>query len=105
MTAVCDFCATPDPEWMYPSDDFTSPKWGLGYTGGWAACTDCSRLIEDDETVKLIERSMQLSQNIRTFEAAFGPMSKAERRTIYDETSSLFRRFRLNRRGPRRPFG
>lgn len=50
---ICDFCADIGPKWSYGCEDFLLPEipspWGPGCwasTGGFAACEDCSRLID-----------------------------------------------------------
>jgi len=45
----CDFCSGPGPRWVYPCGDFviTVPNDDdRGYTGGWAACSECHDDIE-----------------------------------------------------------
>jgi hypothetical protein len=51
VTLVCDFCATPDPRWIFPARDFltgtVSADGEHGSYGGWAACDDCKAVVEE----------------------------------------------------------
>ena len=63
--ALCDFCAGPDPLWIYPAVDFplhlvTAPT---GSTlevshGGWTACAPCAQDIELDNHDALAARAI-----------------------------------------------
>jgi hypothetical protein len=62
--AECDFCFEPDG-WRYPATDFIL-DYGLGTlqqsVAGWAACNDCSELIEANDMDGLITRCVSIGQ-------------------------------------------
>lgn len=49
--SVCDFCAAPEPTWMFPARDFDTgfdtPDDSYISMGGWAACDDCKAAAEE----------------------------------------------------------
>lgn len=61
MSAICDFCSSPDVQWSYPARDFEVTGIPLarraGSSGGWAACPVCHVLIERGDRVRLAHRS------------------------------------------------
>ena len=77
----CDFCAAPDPVWLYPARTFPAYQVSgatTDYTGesegAWLACADCRTFIERGSTnpvdrerfarrcATILGRSLQLSQ-------------------------------------------
>lgn len=48
---VCDFCAAPEPVWLFPAGDFltgTANEDGVhASVGAFAACEDCRALVEE----------------------------------------------------------
>jgi hypothetical protein len=56
-TVICDFCSSPRPRWSYPCPDFTVQ--GYGSEGDWAACDECSLLVEADDREALALRSAE----------------------------------------------
>ena len=69
--AICDFCSSPEVFQVYMAEDFTAvelvapdgnPVY-LNSTGGWAACCQCAKLVEDEKWGELRERCF------RTFKA------------------------------------
>ena len=62
--AECDFCSEPDG-WRYPATDFIL-DYGLGTlhqsVSGWAACNDCSELIETNDMDGLLARCIRMGQ-------------------------------------------
>lgn len=98
---ICDFCSSSDVRWIYPADSFEI-RMKHEITGGlfegrseldWTACDECSRLIEENEWVKLTERSAD------RFDLEDLPESivKATKKFL----AIVHREFRLHRRGER----
>lgn len=82
--AICDFCSSREVFQVYMAEDFTavelaapdgSPVY-LNSTGGWAACRQCSKLVEAEQWDELVERCL------RTFKASLPPFGCL---TIEDE--------------------
>ena len=64
---ICDFCSDPAVVKSYACGDYVisdswspdgQPKVDLGSKGGWAACRECARLIDEGEQAALMERSL-----------------------------------------------
>lgn len=75
--AICDFCGSVDPIKQYPARSFlcfgTNPP--ILSPGAWAACVPCSRLIDAEAHLELLERA------IRRIGLALGrPLTDDERR-------------------------
>ena len=62
MKPVCDFCLSTSVKWRYPADSFIVPMFNFRSVGDWATCGKCSELIENNNTLGLEERSLELSQ-------------------------------------------
>lgn len=63
--AVCDFCSRPNPVWAYDCAEFSRPPLLPGmpstvFSGGWAACHECSALIENANKRELLDRSISI---------------------------------------------
>lgn len=64
ITPTCDFCASPNPSWAFPCEDFViavipgGPS--QGFKGEWAACDTCKGLIEDGDKDGLAQRAFAL---------------------------------------------
>lgn len=70
---LCDFCAGPDPVWIYPAADFplhliTAPTGSALEVsrGGWTACAPCGEHIELDSHDALAARAMTQVAKILT---------------------------------------
>jgi len=98
VAGKCDFCSAPDPEWIYPTHDFAMDAVGWGSRGAWAACEECSALIEAQEYPRLRQRGMAINGNI---EALPDEMVKM----LAGAVDQLHAKFRQERKGPRRAFG
>jgi hypothetical protein len=62
---VCDFCSEPGATHAYPCRDFKAVALGGGVEhwskADWAACDECSALIEDGDVETLTYRSVDLA--------------------------------------------
>jgi len=108
VSARCDFCSANDPEWFYPAGDFEVAEHAWGSSGGWAACADCSDLLEKRLNERLVRERMMVGALAGAMMDAGVPgmrLTKSERRYVEDQTWRLFNRFLTSRRGPRRLFG
>jgi len=56
-TPQCDFCAYPDPKWIYASDRTTAGE--LRQCLRWLACDDCHALITANNWGDLAKRSVK----------------------------------------------
>ncbi len=68
---ICDFCSSPDVRWRYPARDHDC--WAVlsldeennlesktaRSVGAWAACEECSKLIEAGDKAGLLRRSVE----------------------------------------------
>jgi len=106
MSAKCDFCSRPDPEWFYPADTFDMVQMGWGSTGGWTACEECSDLIEAGDNVKVVRgRMMDAPLKEALAEVPGLRLTRSERAEVEHHTWALFNKFLNSRRGARRAFG
>ncbi len=107
--ALCDFCAGPDPMWIYPAADFplhliTAPTGSALEIsrGGWTACAPCSQDIELDSHDALADRAIAQVAKILTALHAGGTLTVGDLaayiRTNHDN-------FRDHRTGARSGFG
>lgn len=93
--SVCDFCSSSRVRWAYPADDFpfamtTDGEHGCGSKGPWAACDECSALIERGDYPALRMRSL----------ATMNPTG--EENPILDVMLGMLHgKFRASRTGPR----
>jgi|SRR5215467_11928416 len=67
---LCDFCGEPDPEWDYPTDQFTmnmavldddndiTSSTTFNYDPDWLACNTCANFIEESKWAALANRSI-----------------------------------------------
>jgi hypothetical protein len=59
---VCDFCMGSGVRWRYQAKTFALVSSGLEFgfesDSGWAACDECSSLIECDDWDSIIKRAM-----------------------------------------------
>lgn len=105
---VCDFCLGPDPSWEYPAAPMPikgAPAWGQT-DDEWAACDECSRLIDQSSIGALVERCVHRHRELWPdgmpsadgSEVRHPPLPIARRK--FREN---FLRFLDARRGPRRP--
>ena len=97
---VCDFCSEPHPNWIYPADNFVVHKYEWGSDAGWAACEECSQLIEEEHYESLLQERM-MSIAIREFGPLWQTLNKSERRRVEDDTRRLLNKFRHARKGAR----
>lgn len=98
----CDFCSARSPGWRYPARDV-----GLGSIiygpeiyrpvslGGWAACTDCSELIEDGNWPALARHTLR-SLNLDLSHAGAGMRVR-----LLAQFHAAHECFRKARTGPR----
>jgi hypothetical protein len=56
-SVICDFCSSPAPRWSYPCPSFEVQ--GYGSEGDWAACEECSVLVEAGDREGLALRSAE----------------------------------------------
>lgn len=106
MTAKCDFCSQADPEWVYPALPFDMKEEDWGSRGGWAACEDCSALIERGAQRQLAQKSLNSTPAIAQVAAVLGhTLTRDERRALRAKVEALHARFYRSRLGPRRAFG
>lgn len=95
--AKCDFCSAFAAVWNYPCASFDLPLWDSGSVADWAACADCSALIEAGDDQSLFKRAVE----------TFYPTSAASQMSVGDLLSvSCFIRdmheaFRAHRTGVR----
>lgn len=56
----CDFCSEEHAAKVYPCETFIWEREMITHQslGGWAACAECSRLIDANEWDALVERSI-----------------------------------------------
>lgn len=88
----CDFCNR-IPQWEYPAKNFHMPNpTGQVYQsdGAWASCDGCAALIETNNYPALVQRYLK----------ARPPVVGA---VMHPWVAALFREFKANRIGPRRP--
>lgn len=93
---ICDFCSSPEPAWRYPAASFVVK--GLGphaSDGDWAACDQCSALIEDADLRRLILRAA-IAANRRSGGVLRTSMARKSLQRIYAQ----FFRSRLGERRP-----
>lgn len=101
MTARCDFCSAPDPEWIYPSNNFALPVPGpqdWGSSGAWAACEVCSTLIEAGKYRRLTRRALTRTGQLQA-------LPRDMQQAVLASADQLHARFQRERKGPRRAFG
>jgi hypothetical protein len=58
----CDFCAAQPIQWFYPCHNFRWQQRNIfasGATGLWAACRECSELVDSQRWSSLTERSLR----------------------------------------------
>jgi hypothetical protein len=58
----CDFCAAQPIQWLYPCRNFRWQQRNIfasGATGFWAACRECSELVDSERWSSLTERSLR----------------------------------------------
>jgi hypothetical protein len=58
----CDFCAAQPIQWLYPCRNFSWQQRNIfasGATGFWAACRECSELVDSQQWNSLTERSLR----------------------------------------------
>lgn len=55
---VCDLCGDAYPCWDYECPDFSIEHVDFGSWGDWAACQECSELIEKDDYEGLLQRAL-----------------------------------------------
>jgi hypothetical protein len=58
----CDFCAAQPILWLYACRNFSWQQrniFGGGATGFWAACRECSELVDSERWSTLTERSLR----------------------------------------------
>jgi len=99
----CDFCSDPQPAWIYPAESFTVNKVNWGSEDDWAACEECSQLIEDGKHETVVKERMLATAAVGVNGALWNLFNKEERREVEVETRRLYDKFRRARRGPRRP--
>lgn len=58
---VCDYCGDLGPCWDYDCHQFDIEEIGFGSLGEWAACSQCSELIEAGDYDGLLERTVSAS--------------------------------------------
>jgi hypothetical protein len=87
----CDFCSSTEIKWRYPAKSFTIGEYGS--LGDWAACEECSRLIEMNAHDDLARRTLQASGHFTEYKV-FKPL-----------VVKLHKEFRKNRTGHRQPDG
>lgn len=105
MSGICDFCSRPDPDWIYSAYDFEMRPAGWGSAGAWAACNECSALIEQDDHEALLDRVPMLAQ-LRIGSPALSEVLGPEAAVfVRDQARELHDKFRRERKGPRRAFG
>lgn len=106
----CDFCAWGDPIWKYPCKDFQSEEIKVQGPQGhntfvsldsykeWAACDDCSNLIEQEDLTSLAARSFKSA--IPDEPTRLSANQKAKLMNWIRDTHLQFMK---NRTGPRLP--
>ena len=91
---ICDLCSQPSVRWSYPARDFIDiAAVGLLISesvGGWAACEECHRLIEEGDHAALLERS------VANFVALYGVLPP----TLADDIRRIHDQFFAHRCGP-----
>jgi len=98
----CDFCSAAHPTWVYPARSFEIADHGWGSDGAWAACEDCSLLIEKEDYKQLVNRRMVPNGITHAFaDIGMHHLSKRELREIEIQTERLFNKFRRARKGTR----
>lgn len=88
---MCDFCGKQEVSWIYPAEDFSIDHMNWASEGGWAACGDCSELIEDGEYKGLIDRAM----------VSHGGAPNVIKVALREHLAELHEMFRINRTGDR----
>lgn len=104
---ACDFCAWGDPIWKYPCKDFQTEEIVVHNTSvsmdsfrHWAACDECSRLIEEEDLHELAQRAFKSSVDNPS------RLSANQKGKLMDwvrETHLQFMKNRLGRREPLLP--
>src|SRR5258708_174694 len=88
----CDFCCEGPPAWRYPCADFDMSEllpWGS--VGDFAACEECSMLIEKNDRFELAARTPDVKK------APQGP----QRLVYLMLVRKMHDKFFQNRQGPR----
>ena len=104
-TEICDFCSSPNVEWVYPADDgiadvMQREDGGIliqESKGNWAACEGCSICIENDARFLLLKRSVD------SFIKEYGEM--VPRESIEQGIKPIHDLFFVVRKGERKPYG
>lgn len=94
--SVCDFCSDPHPTWMYPAADFEVQRVAWGSEGAWAACEECSQLIEEEHYETLVKERM-LPLAVQQLGPLWNMLTKADKNTVELETRRLLNKFRRSR--------
>lgn len=100
--AICDFCSAPHPTWLYPADSFEMRRDGWGSTADWAACEECSALIEAKQHDAVVNTRMMMAAMKSLQRSGLTGLSRAELRIVEEKTRHLYARFRKSRAGPRK---
>ena len=97
---VCDFCAAPDPIWVYPAREFSVTAYAWGSGGGWTGCAPCAELIEREDWLTLAERAVDANPRLRAAVVS-GSAARALAIETAHQLHALFRQARVA--APRRP--
>jgi hypothetical protein len=87
----CDFCAVPEPLWVYPAAEFETHL-EVSCVGDWYACQACHTLIDSADWDRLISRSTDLY--LRAY-----PESAGNATAAYHGFVALYRQFQRRRTG------
>lgn len=90
---VCDLCGDIYPAWDYDCSDFAIHEIDFASMGEWAACNQCSELIELGDYEKLLKRSLDNHEG-REHRSEWEPRIRRIHQT-----------FRENRIGERKAWG
>lgn len=88
---VCDFCCERAPIWRYPCRDFDMRPLPWGSKGDFAACDECSTLVEGGKRLELAMQAPDVRKALRLMDVAY----------IIVMVRALHDKFFLNRTGPR----
>lgn len=100
--SICDFCSAPHPTWVYPAATFEMRREGWGSDGDWAACEECSALIERKQHDAVINSRMMPLAIKQMHNMGLKSLTRLELRLVEEKTRKLYERFRKSRAGPRK---
>jgi len=99
---ICDFCSSPDVYRAYMAEDFIALEvleadrsTRFQSLGAWAACRECTALIEAENWEGLLERSWKTFSDNLASEPSLEPAEVEEILEIMRNAHQQFRKLRI----------